>query len=190
MARRPAHLMNAPREAIWAYLRTQGEKSITVAQIVSATGLDRKSVSDYLDGLTSAGYLKRLPDIGNRVRGWQLIHDIGVEAPRVRRDGSAVTQGLVNEQLWRSMCILKEFSFEDLIQTATVAIPAETARAYCKVLLATGYLRVSRKAQPTKGRIARYRLVRNNGPRPPQVQRVKQVYDPNTQEVYMIGAGQ
>jgi hypothetical protein len=48
------------------------------------------------------------------------------------------------------------------------------------MLLATGYLKVMRKADPTQGRIAKYRLVRDSGQAAPQVQRVKRVYDPNT----------
>lgn len=40
--------------------------------------------------------------------------------------------------------------------------------------------------RPARGRIrARYRFIagRNSGPRPPQVQRLKQVYDPNLDRV-------
>ena len=44
---------------------------------------------------------------------------------------------------------------------------------------------ILRLIEPTSGRIARYRLVRNNGPKPPQIQRVKRVYDPNSREVFM-----
>lgn len=56
------------------------------------------------------------------------------------------------------------------------------------MLLNTGFLRVVQKADPVKGRIATYRLIRNDGPKPPQIQRVKQVFDPNTGKVYQRGA--
>lgn len=46
-------------------------------------------------------------------------------------------------------------------------------------------LRVVQKASPGHGRKAIYRLIRNTGPLPPQIQRVKHVFDPNTREVHM-----
>lgn len=185
MARKPSDQANPGREAIWAAIRASGAREpMTAAQLVAATGAHNKTVRDYLKGLVAAGFLKLEEADGHAAR-WALVRDCGHEAPRVRRDGSPVTQGEVTEQLWRSMYMLKEFSFADLIQTATVTIPVETAKAYCKMLLATGYLQVKQKADPSKARIARYKLIRNNGPKPPQIQRVKRVYDPNTREVFM-----
>ena len=183
--RRPADHVTPGREAIWKAIRAHGEAPFTVSALVAACGAHQKTCRGYLKGLTAAGYLELLTGPEELPATWRLRRDIGHEAPRVRADGSAVTQGQVTEQLWRGMYILKEFSFRDLIETASVEIPEETAMAYCKMLLSTGYLRVLTKAAPHAGRIARYRLIRNNGPRPPQVQRVKRVFDPNTREVFM-----
>lgn len=94
-------------------------------------------------------------------------------------------QGSITERLWRGMYMQKEFTYLDLLDTTSTSISVETAKSYCQMLLATGYLRVLEKADPVRGRIARYRLIRNNGPKPPQIQRVKRVYDPNTREVFM-----
>lgn len=186
MARRSSDQAGSPREAIWAAIRgRQGGLSFSVADIVALTEANGKTVRDYFKALTAAGYLQEEGVVPGHAARWRLVRDIGQEAPRVRPDGSAVTQGTATEQLWRGMYMLKEFSYLDLIETASVEIPADTAKAYCKMLLATGYLRVLRKAEPTSGRIARYRLIRNNGPKPPQVQRVKRVYDPNSREVFM-----
>lgn len=187
--RKPIDQAPPPRDAIWSAIRRKGEVAFTVPEIASETGVDPKTIRDYLKGLTAAGYLTSVAagtlDLPAHISRWLLVRDIGHEAPRVRLNGTAVTQGTVAEQLWRGMYILKEFTFIDLIETASVEIPVETAKAYCKMLLATGYLRVLRKAEPTSGRIARYRLIRNNGPKPPQIQRVKRVYDPNSREVFM-----
>ena len=185
MARHPIDQAGSPREAIWAAIREHGASSFTVSGLVDLTGAHGKTIRDYLKALTAGGFLQTVMPEADGLSRWVLIRDIGHETPRVRPDGSAVTQGSVTEQLWRGMYILKEFTFQDLIETASIDIPEETARAYCKMLLATGYLRVLRKAAPTSGRIARYRLVRTNGPKPPQVQRVKRVYDPNSREVFM-----
>ena len=180
------------RDAIWTAIRKVGGNGapFTSAEIAALAAANGKTVRDYLKGLTAAGYLAICTEEASEpgsVARWRLVRDIGHEAPRIRSDGSAVTQGLVTEQMWRGMYILKEFTYLDLIETASVEIPVETARAYCKMLLATGYLRVVRKAEPTSGRIARYRLIRNNGPKPPQIQRVKSVFDPNSNEIFLPG---
>ncbi len=186
--RRPAHLSRPGREAIWGAIRSPARQqgaTFTVAELASATGANDKTVRDYLKALTAAGFLRSVPPAteGQAAR-WELIRDIGIEAPRVRPDGRPVTQGAATEQLWRGMSILKDFTMADLVETASIEIPLETAKSYCHLLLATGYLRVLTKAEPVRGRVARYRLIRMNGPKPPQIQRVKQVYDPNTGEVF------
>ncbi|WP_151720193.1 hypothetical protein [Gemmobacter serpentinus] len=191
MTRKPVDQAGAPRDAIWAAVRMIGGAgtAFTVSDIAAQAQAKDKTVRDYLKGLTASGYLHQDNTVvGFEATRWVLARDIGNEAPRVRADGSPVTQGTITEQLWRGMYMLKEFTFEDLIETATVEIPVDTAKAYCKMLLTTGYLRVLRKAEPTSGRIARYRLIRFNGPKPPQIQRVKRVYDPNSREVFMPGA--
>lgn len=185
MARLLIDKSNPGRDMLWAAMRSRGEDAFSVSEIAGSTGANTKTARDYCNGLTAAGYLKADPPSAGQPARWRLVRDIGHEAPRVRRDGTPVTQGNVNEQLWRGMYILKEFTYLDLIETASVEIPVETAKAYCKMLLATGYLRVLRKADPAKNCVARYRLIRNNGPKPPQVQRVKRVYDPNSREVFM-----
>lgn len=184
MSRKPADKKSPGRDDIWTAIRLMEAAPFTVAEIVKKTGANNKTARDYLTGLTAAGYLQQQPEDPGAPARWALVRDIGHEAPRVRQDGSAVTQGTVNEQLWRGMTMLREFTFVDLIETASVTIQEETAKAYCKMLLATGYLRVLRKAEPTSGKIARYRLIRNNGPRPPQIQRKKVIFDPNTNEQF------
>lgn len=185
MSRKPADKKAPGRDEIWTAIRLMGDGPFTVAEIVKKTGANNKSTRDYLKGLTAAGYLCQQPEDPGMPARWTLERDIGHEAPRVRPDGSHVTQGTVTEQLWRGMTMLKQFTYIELIETASVVISAETAKAYCKMLLATGYLRVLRKAEPTSGKIARYRLIRNNGPRPPQIQRKKVVFDPNTDEQFV-----
>lgn len=183
MPRRPHDQVAPPREAIWAAIRTHSV-SFTVRDLTEVCAANAKTVRDYCKALVAAGYLREQPVPEGAPARWQLVRDVGVEAPRVRPDGSTVTQGSGTEQLWRGMTMLREFSWRDLVETASIGIREETAKAYCQMLLATGYLRVLRKAEPTRGRVARYRLIRNSGPKPPQVQRVKQVYDPNTGEVF------
>ncbi|MDT8856458.1 hypothetical protein RNZ50_15800 [Paracoccaceae bacterium Fryx2] len=105
----------------------------------------------------------------------------------------AAPQGRTPEEnMWTAMRGLKSFTPTDLrahSETDTVAIPAEAAQAYCRALLAAGYLKVERKAVPGQ-REAIYRLIRATGPRPPRERRLRAVVDGNTGAVALIGGGQ
>ncbi|ALF02132.1 hypothetical protein [Salipiger abyssi] len=183
--RRPASAGTPGRQEIWQAIRKKSD-AFTVEDVVAATGANPKTIRDYLGCLVAGSYVSHAAaEARGQFSTYQMLRDTGHHAPRLRKDGSAVVQGQSTEQLWRSMCILKTFTYRDLIETATVEIPEGTAKSYCSMLLATGYLRVLKKADPAKGQIASYSLIRNTGPKPPQVQRVKRIYDPNTREVYM-----
>lgn len=181
--RLPADKAADGRQAMWLALKRAPDQ-ITVADVTRHTGLHRWTVAKYLKALAEAGYLEIVEAPVGLPGIWKLIKDIGHHAPRVRADGSKVTQGEAYNQLWRGMYMLKEFTFADLIQNASIEIPENTAKDYCKRLLAAGYLRVLRKADPHRAQIALYRLIRHSGPRAPQVQRVRRVYDPNSGQAY------
>ncbi|MBB96951.1 MAG: hypothetical protein CML68_20435 [Rhodobacteraceae bacterium] len=185
--RRPADAGQPGRQEIWEAVRRQ-TGAFTVSGIVETCGASRRTVSGYLECLAAGEYVSCTPpeSVGQPAR-YTLLKDTGYHAPRLRQDGSVVTQGQAAEQLWTSMRILKRFTSLELMETATIEIPEGTAKAYCRTLLAAGYLKVLRKAEPAKGRIALYQLIRQSGPKPPQVQRVKRVFDPNTGDVYPLG---
>lgn len=186
--RRAADQQHAsPRQAIWTALR-RPHACITARAISELTGILRKTVSDYLISLARAGYLEMIADAPVQGdRRYALIRDVGHEAPRVRRDGSAVPVGGGTEAIWRTMQVLGEFTHVDLAQHATtdrLTVSETTVATYVSALAKAGYLVTVRPAQSRLARPAIYRLVRRSGPRPPQVQRVKRVYDPNTGEVF------
>jgi len=177
------------REAVWAVIRQMRE--FTVRDIWQRTRLAKASIQDYLQGLTAAGYLDvaglRPAGFGSRANLYRLVRDVGIEAPRVRRDGTEVTQGLGREQMWRTMRILGEFSARDLAVIASTEdcrIAEKEAKDYCYFLQRAGYLAVSSAGKGTGngGVLTRYKFIQRSfsGPKPPMVQRGKQVYDPNT----------
>lgn len=186
--RAPADKACDGRQEMWLAIKATPQ-SITVKELVDKTKLSRQTVQKYLKALTAAGHLKAAEVEFGKPGSWELILDTGYHAPRVREDGTKVTQGEMYEQLWRGMYMLKSFSARDLIEHASITISEATARDYLKRLLAAGYLRVERKADPHKALLASYRLIRNKGPRAPQIQRVAQVFDPNSQEVFALGGG-
>lgn len=93
------------------------------------------------------------------------------------------------DNLWTAMRGLRSFAPTDLAAHATteaVTVTVDHARAYCRFLLAAGYLRVMRKAEPSRRREAIYRLVRNTGPKAPRERRVRAVLDPNTAALSLL----
>lgn len=88
------------------------------------------------------------------------------------------------------MRMLGEFGYRDLTVTASTAatpIADIDAKDYLKHLYRAGYLKVTAPAHGN--RPARYRLIRNTGPKPPKVQRIRQVFDPNLNEVVWSQGG-
>ena len=186
--RRPADAPTPGRQEIWQAIRDRADQVFTLDDLVKATGAHRKTTADYLRCLVPGGIVQVEGE-----DGFRLIDDRGFHAPRLNRAGKPVTQGAGVENLWRSMRGLAEFSPRDLAahsSTVDVAVTEWTAKSYCQMLLKTGFLRVVQKAEPSKGRQAVYRLIRNSGPLPPQVQRVKHVFDPNTRQVHVPGGSQ
>ncbi len=180
------------RQAMWEALRQhhQTGQTITAPAIYKSMpeGTPPGRVRDYLTGLEKGGYLARLdaPRKSGQPVPYTLVKDIGVEAPRVRRDGTTPTSGQGREHMWRTLKILGEFSARQLASAAStpaVSVAERTAGEYCRFLKAAGYLQLSRKGGP--GSAERYRLIASawSGPQAPMIQRTKQLYDPNTGQV-------
>lgn len=170
------------RDVIWSHIRQQRE--FTYRSIQDATDIPNKTIRDYVFGLQRAGYLERLEDGDNHVARYRLIRDIGVHAPRVRKDGSEVQQGRANDAMWSAMRLLTHFSPRDLALHASsgnVDVSEEHAKQYCKHLAKAGYIKAVSKGTPAGQAV--YRFLRFTGPKAPMIQQVRQVFDPNTGEV-------
>lgn len=86
----------------------------------------------------------------------------------------------LRQQLWTSARGLKVFSATDLAAHCTPEVGATKPEvsAYCQMLLRGGYLKVVQLASPPS-REARYRLIRDTGPKAPREKRVMAVWDEN-----------
>lgn len=98
--------------------------------------------------------------------------------------------------MWRTMRILKEFSAKDLAiqaSTETVKVAEGEAKTYVHYLHKAGYLVIVSPHRSGNrsmtGKLARYRLIisKFSGPKPPVIQRIKQVFDPNAGKVVWKG---
>lgn len=163
------------REYLWSMMRSR--RRFTIPELRDETWYDASTIAHYLKCLEAAGYVRCVrPGAAFHPACWELVRDAS-EPPRVRIDGSPVTQGQGRDNMWRAMRILKRFSVRDLVAAASTdehEVKETEAQTYCGYLAKAGYLRRSGSA---------YFLIRYTGPRAPQVQRVRRVFDPNLKEV-------
>lgn len=175
------------REAIWAEIRKRRD-SFTVRDLHLSTTMKMESVREYVTGLVNAGYVEEKEDGGGLKAKvpfktpaviYTLVRDVGIEAPRVRKDGTPVTQGQGTANMWRTMRIIGTFSARELAvsaSTETCIISESTAKSYVSHLCQAGYL------VQVKG-IYRFVPSMHTGPKPPMIQRVKRVWDQNLKKV-------
>lgn len=190
--RKPAHIElsggKGPRQRVWEAIRKMRGAAFDLLD-VNPGDVPRETVRDYVLSLARAGHLET---VGERRRQhdrrrYRLVRDAGVEAPRVRRDGTPVTQGLAQEQMWRTLRRLRgDISALELAAHAgTSAAPVSPVAAddYLRNLARAGYLAITVAGQGTgRGGVpTRYRLLpeRNTGARAPMVCRSQALYDPN-----------
>jgi hypothetical protein len=184
------------RQRVWERIRAQTEPWKKNSVIMG--GENSQSVRDYLTGLERGGYIRVAREIPDPVSDkrpctklYELAKDNGVEAPRVRRDGTLVTQGLAQEQMWRTLRMSKaDTNARELAAHAStdqVPVDEKAASDYLRNLNKGGYLICTAKGHGIgKGGIqARYKLdtAKDTGPKPPMVCRTKALFDPNLGEI-------
>lgn len=198
MSRKPVHLtMTAGkpsgRQAIWEALRKMDR--FTINDLWHTTKIPKATIQSYVQSLALGGFIgqvgmkkARSGVLAQRSSTtfdsivYRMVNDIGIEAPRLQKDGKPCVQGQRREQMWRTMKMLPDFNYRDLAVMATteeVIVADLDARDYVKHLAKANYLALVEKA--THLSLARYRLLptRNTGPRPPMIQRLKTVFDVN-----------
>ncbi len=180
------------RDAIWYCIRKLKTFSAFDIEVMSTDcvvthNINNATARTYIKSLQKAGFIEALPrkpGVHSR-QDYMLVKDIGQHAPQVRRDGSLIRDTKRN-QLWRAIRILKKFDAHSLIASTDndIAIKYSDAKDYILHLHKAGYLHQIEPA--INGHLpAKYSLLSamNTGPKPPQVQRVKQVFDPNLNKV-------
>jgi hypothetical protein len=196
VARKPAHLEMAggrgPRQRIWEAIRKQ-PTDFTGHGIERATRIDTATIRTYVQSLELGGYIEQTSERKQFTerQHYRLLRDVGVEAPRIDRKGNVI-RPTGNENMWRTMRIMGEFTAAELAiraSTAEVKVAELSAKTYVRALAVAGYLVVVEEGHAfIRGKGAkqsRYRLVqaKYSGPRPPMIQRTKCVYDPNLAKI-------
>lgn len=189
--RKPAHLVSAGgkpagRQGIWEAIRRR-RSSFTISELAADTDIHRDTIRSYLRGLEAGHYIKVGSLPGSAPIWWTLVKDVGIDAPRVTRDGKPVVQGAGRDQMWRTLRMLVgDFTFRDLaIAASTEEVPVSEVDAndYVKHLAGAGYLILAQKGGPNRPARYRFNRAKNTGPKAPMVQRLKTVFDPNLGKV-------
>lgn len=163
-------LKQKPTEgAAWARACTLG--TFTHAQLAKEIGVDIGEVGAIVRGWEAHGWVERT-DSRVAHAGFRVI--AGPQPVKI-------TEGSREAHMWNAIRQFPSFSATDVAATSDI-VTVEDARAYIGVLFRHDYLRCTRKADPSKGREASYKLIRNTGPRAPVLKRIRAVIDPNTGE--------
>lgn len=171
-----------PKERIWTIIREL--RTVTVHETTDRCGVKEDAVRAYFTGLVAAGILGVLQrGTGGKHSVYTLKRDLGVHAPRVRKDGTFLPDS-VRSRLWRAMPIFGIFTARELAMSTTLAeSPVSRAEAldYCRWLAQAGYLRDLGDEK------FRFVPARHTGVKAPQIVRVTQVYDPNIDQLVAHG---
>lgn len=174
------------RRGVWAAIREMG--TFTRQDLRMAVPHVRQHVvHEYLAALIRSGRVAAGPMVpgwsrgDGKVRRYTLIRDTGVDAPRLRKDGSELPP-TAQQLMWEAMRILGEFTAHSLAASAStgeVAVPVGTAASYIRHLRAAGYL----GARACDGGGGIYRIAHDTGGLAPLIQRTKVVFDANLNRV-------
>ncbi|GIT85436.1 hypothetical protein [Roseobacter sp. OBYS 0001] len=107
----------------------------------------------------------------------------------VAQQRAAIKRATPNGSMWGAMRALRQFTQADVVAALAAtdkAVSADDVRKFASSLLAAGYLKVLQKARATGNRPARYQLVNDSGPLPPDVKRREVVIDANEDRVVHV----
>jgi hypothetical protein len=183
--RKPIHLTSINkkpygREAVWIKIREL--KTFTRKDLIYSTNVNPGTIKTFLECLENGNFVTKkdiLVDGRYHAFEYTLIKDIGLNCPRISKNGE-ILRPKNTTNMWRTMRVLKFFTVKDLVLNAStddVSIAYSTADIYCKQLCQAGYL------ARTSGKTYRFLESRYTGPKPPMIQRIKQVFDPNIGKV-------
>lgn len=184
----------SPRQRAWNAIRKSAD-AFTVAQVAEDAGMVYESVRGFVGQLVKVGIVQ----ISNekpvhhancivKQRTYQLVKDVGYSYPVMTKSGQLVTGVSGTKAMWNTLRISRQPVNADelaaISSNNTLSIEVSTASNYLIMLHQAGYLKLVKQAKVTGGK-AKYVLLpeMNTGPKPPQIQRAKHVFDPNTNEV-------
>lgn len=184
----------SPRQRVWAAIR-KNSNEFTIEQVADLGQMKYESARGFVACLVKANVVQILREAkvsthskSIRRKYFKLVNDLGYTVPSISKDGKLIVNVTGNKAMWNALRITKQaVNAHELVQLASndeISIKLETANEYLRALHHAGYLTLTQPANNAGGK-AKYRLlpVMDTGPIPPQIQRAKQVFDPNTNQV-------
>ena len=186
--RKPIHLemrgSKSNRQRIWEAIRAERD-GFQVADVAHRAKTDITVVNTYVQSLLRGEYVELISGAPYKTQTLRLIKDVGAEAPSLTKEGKPSNSGKGTEAMWRTLRILGELDAHELAAQASTVTPTtpSTAASYLLWLKKAGYVIEVLAGKP--GRKARYSLApgKYTGPRPPMIQKIGQVFDPNLSKV-------
>jgi len=175
----------SPRQRAWNEIR-KNRHEFTIAQISEDAGMVYESVRSFVGQLVKAGVVEILNE--KPVHHPNCVVKQRTYRPTMTKAGQLITTVSGTKAMWNTLRISKQPMNADelaaISSNDTLNIEISTASNYLMTLHKAGYLKVVKAARVTGGK-AKYILLpeMNTGPKPPQIQRAKHVFDPNTNEV-------
>lgn len=182
-----------PRQRVWLAIRDNAD-AFTIHQVADIGGMTYETTRGFVSQLTKAGLVQVLAsdhaiynDAVVNQKFFCLVNDVGYHYPKMTRSGKLITAVTANKAMWNTLRITKQaLNSDELSSFASndvVKVKETTAKNYLIALHQAGYLQRVQEADVTGGK-AKYKLIpaMNTGAQPPQIQRTKQVFDPNLNE--------
>ena len=169
------------RSEIWRVIRGFKGKTFTRTDIQLALDWKPEQVEGlYLTFLVDCGFLSVLTVCS--IYHYQLIKDAGIDSPRFTKKGALIVAPTVQENIWRTIRMLKQFTINGLTAHSSTSyrdMNRATVNVYVRFLKIAGYLRIisNKKNERT------FQLVRDSGPKAPQILKAQEVYDPNINQI-------
>lgn len=181
----------SPRQRAWSAMRKNREE-FTIQSIVEIAEMQYEPCRHYVSLLVKAGYVQLLrteklhhdKSVVSQ-KFFKLIDDCGYTLPTITKKGERVADEMTcNKAMWNVLRITRSAvsgqELAALASTDTLQIAVRTAEEYLNQLHLAGYLKIAKK-HSTHGGKRKYQLLadKNTGPKPLQIMRAKQVFDPN-----------
>lgn len=169
-------------------------ETFSIRDLVEKAGIAEATAANYVSDWERKGVVDQCGKDGSKYL-YRVIRSDEKSDDRttLKTATGEITLGTAKENMWRTMRMLRSFTKTELrthSDVPDVPVAVADANSFCNMLLRGGYLRIERKATPGK-REARYRLIKDTGPRPPKEKRVRAVWDENTKEfVHVAGVSE
>ncbi|WP_299378613.1 hypothetical protein [uncultured Kiloniella sp.] len=180
--RRRRIIKTSGRQAQWEAIKKL--QIFTIAEVSKKSKEKLDTCRLYISLLVKAKIVEEVVNQPFETSKFQLKKDVGFHHPRIRKDGTRIPDGNTQDAIWRLMRLFKKFSFIELdtaLRNAGLETHLGTIKGYIQSLAKAGYLK--RLDQPNPRQIKTYLLVKNSGPKPPIVQKVNRIFDPNLKEI-------